>query len=481
MSFGYSVGDIVLLGQLAWRAYRSCKDTPESFKNISHEVLSLHALLKEIEENLSAQTLSSTRQARLKTIGDGCRNVLEELQSLVDKYESLGTQSKRTWDRMKWGSTDIVELRSRLTSNTLLLTAFISTTQVVVEKKLDKFLQEFQDGKHEGSVATTQTVESLSTDEKQTWRTIRKELEDIGITVAAFDANRDFIMNWFKVAIATRAFEEQTLEDASSSQTCEEDLGQLWDDPQHPIAGQSGSGLFDPLTIQNMPTRNPITFGAQTPQIVITQKATSSPAFLPTDKLSTGAKTLRMQVTQKVPTRRERVPVATPIPWGFRYDKELINAASQGQEAVVQQLLEKGTDVNADDNKYGRTALHMAAVKGHEAVARQLLEKGADVNAKDNKDGRTALHMAADKGHETVARLLLERGADVNAKENKYGPTALHMAADKGHEAVVRLLLEKGANVNSTDIYGWTALRYAADTRHEAVVRLLQTSTPPPY
>jgi hypothetical protein len=85
----------------------------------------LHALLMEVEENLSAQTLSSTRQARLKTIGDGCRNVLEELQSLVDKYESLGTQSKRTWDRMKWGYTDITELRSRLTSNALLLTAFI--------------------------------------------------------------------------------------------------------------------------------------------------------------------------------------------------------------------------------------------------------------------------------------------------------------------------------------------------------------------
>src|SRR3954454_1633463 len=120
MSFGYSVGDIILLGQLAWKAYKTCKDAPESFKNISDEVLSLHALLKEIEENLSAETLSSMRQARLKTIGDGCRNVLEELQSLVDRYESLGTQSKRTWDRMKWGCNDIAELRSRLTSSTLL-------------------------------------------------------------------------------------------------------------------------------------------------------------------------------------------------------------------------------------------------------------------------------------------------------------------------------------------------------------------------
>ena len=51
--------------------------------------------------------------------------MLKDLQALVLKYEGLGTQSKRTWDRLKWGSKDITELRSRLTSNTVLLTAFI--------------------------------------------------------------------------------------------------------------------------------------------------------------------------------------------------------------------------------------------------------------------------------------------------------------------------------------------------------------------
>jgi ankyrin repeat protein len=192
-------------------------------------------------------------------------------------------------------------------------------TQVEVKKKLDKFLQEFQDGKHEGSVITNQTVESLSTDEKQTWHTIRKELEDIGITVAAFDANKDFIMNWFKVAIATGAFEEQTL-------------------------------------------------GG-------------------TDEPSTSVKTQHMQVTQKAPrkapTRRGCVPlVAALVAWVFRYDKELINAASQGQGAVVQRLLKKGADVNAK-NMNGQTALRCAADKGRETVVRLLLEKGADVNAKD--------------------------------------------------------------------------------------------------
>jgi hypothetical protein len=125
MSFGFSVGDFVTLGQLAWNVYKSCKDAPQSFNNISQEVLSLSAVLREAEESFSGQTLTMATQEGLRTVRDGCHGVLEDLQSLLDRYESLGTQTKRTWDRVGWGSNDITELRSRLTSNIGLLTALI--------------------------------------------------------------------------------------------------------------------------------------------------------------------------------------------------------------------------------------------------------------------------------------------------------------------------------------------------------------------
>jgi hypothetical protein len=48
-------------------------------------------------------------------------------------------------------------------------------------------MQEFRDGKQE-LILTTLTTESLSLDEKQKWHSIRKELEDVEISVAAFDA-----------------------------------------------------------------------------------------------------------------------------------------------------------------------------------------------------------------------------------------------------------------------------------------------------
>jgi hypothetical protein len=84
-------------------------------------------------------------------------------------------------------------------------------SQANVGKKLDRFAQEFKEGKREGSVISVQTTDTFSKNDKQLWYTIRKELEDIGITVAAFDANRDFIFEWFRNAIANGEFEEREL------------------------------------------------------------------------------------------------------------------------------------------------------------------------------------------------------------------------------------------------------------------------------
>ena len=67
-------------------------------------------------------------------------------------------------------------------------------------------------------------------DERQAWRAIRKGLEDIGISIAAFDANKDFIVNWLKTSIVTGVFEEETAEgNESSSVFLEDDLIQSFE------------------------------------------------------------------------------------------------------------------------------------------------------------------------------------------------------------------------------------------------------------
>ncbi len=65
------------------------------------------------------------------------------------------------------------------------------------------------------------------------------------------------------------------------------------------------------------------------------------------------------------------------------------------------------------------------------------------MNAK-NKYGMTALLLAAFYGHTDAVRVLLDGGADVNAKSKK-GMTALSSAQSNGHTAVVQLLKKAGA------------------------------------
>jgi len=90
-----------------------------------------------------------------------------------------------------------------------------SVSQANVEQKLNRFSHECREGKREASVISTRTSDTLSMNDKQLWHAIRKELEDIGITVAAFDANKEFIFEWFTDAIANGAFEERTFDDPS--------------------------------------------------------------------------------------------------------------------------------------------------------------------------------------------------------------------------------------------------------------------------
>ena len=78
------------------------------------------------------------------------------------------------------------------------------------------FLQGVQEGKHKSSIISNQTLDSLSTGDGKAWRALRKELEDIGISIAAFDANKHFIVSWFRTAITTGAFAKQTPRNTSN-------------------------------------------------------------------------------------------------------------------------------------------------------------------------------------------------------------------------------------------------------------------------
>jgi hypothetical protein len=88
-------------------------------------------------------------------------------------------------------------------------------------------------------------------------------------------------------------------------------------------------------------------------------------------------------------------------------DAAVVGYKEKGGEVVITLLLEKGADVESEDN-HGWTPLSLAAENGHEAVIKPLLEKGANVKSKD-KDGLTPLLRTVEMGHEAIAKLLLKK------------------------------------------------------------------------
>jgi len=74
-----------------------------------------------------------------------------------------------------------------------------------------------------------------------------------------------------------------------------------------------------------------------------------------------------------------------------------------------------------------------------------LLRSGADVDAKD-RYGQTALMLAAHRGHLIAVEALLRHGANLNVTA-KFGLSALMLAIVAGHEAVARALVHAGADL----------------------------------
>jgi ankyrin repeat protein len=97
------------------------------------------------------------------------------------------------------------------------------------------------------------------------------------------------------------------------------------------------------------------------------------------------------------------------------------------------------------------TRLIQAATDGHDALVRQLITLGAPVNVTDAR-GATALMIAARNGDLGILQFLLSRGADPSA-EDLQRDTVFEWAEDSpvSGEHVVRFLLDRGLSRNARE------------------------------
>jgi ankyrin repeat protein len=124
-------------------------------------------------------------------------------------------------------------------------------------------------------------------------------------------------------------------------------------------------------------------------------------------------------------------------------------AALDNDTSSLRQMLDVGADIDAV-NRYGQTALMIAAHHGHRAAVETLVRRGAALDA-TAKHGLSALMLAVVAGHESIARRLAEAGADLTltgvGAPGFAGKSAYDLAVARGLVDLAAVLRVDGSDV----------------------------------
>ena len=173
------------------------KNVSADFEEVAHEVATLHTAIKEVTDEaqnpdsiLNRAGIEKTRE--LQEIIRNCKLVISDLERILTKYKSLGTGSKRAWDRIKFGASGLQEIREKVTFHTSSISLYLTTLGTGslgrIEKRLDEIVKEVQSGRREPSILSS--VDDDLEDADAQWNALKAELLDEGFTKQDIEAHK---------------------------------------------------------------------------------------------------------------------------------------------------------------------------------------------------------------------------------------------------------------------------------------------------
>ncbi|KAL2070996.1 hypothetical protein VTL71DRAFT_14022 [Oculimacula yallundae] len=262
MSFGSSVGDIILLIQLAHKNYRNCKEAGGEYLEIAREVRSLHGVLKTVRDEAEREDSLIFRSGSGKTqelveIADGCKGVLEGIDVLLTKYKGLAPESKgvgktsKLWQRFRFGTEieDLGKLRWKIITYTSTLAVLVDSINLKATERVGNIagriesqmgngfaemrdrLEGFEDmrkavlfiatrARASQQYQSMESVLSLSTyadDDKEVWRQFRSQLVSLGFKSDSLDRHMEILKAYMMKLDQTGVLEEAVQQTGTST------------------------------------------------------------------------------------------------------------------------------------------------------------------------------------------------------------------------------------------------------------------------
>ncbi|GBL81153.1 Serine/threonine-protein phosphatase 6 regulatory ankyrin repeat subunit B [Araneus ventricosus] len=144
-------------------------------------------------------------------------------------------------------------------------------------------------------------------------------------------------------------------------------------------------------------------------------------------------------------------------------------AADSGHLNIIKHLIEKGADINSE-NDAGTKPIHFAAREGYKDIVQFLLD--LDPTGKHlTAVGQTPVHYSVLGGHIDILQFLIDRKFDINASSRK-GVLPIHIAVFKNNENILKILLNQGAFYNAI-FDGLTPLKIAQENNYVQCADLL--------
>jgi ankyrin repeat protein len=176
---------------------------------------------------------------------------------------------------------------------------------------------------------------------------------------------------------------------------------------------------------------------------------------------------MRKRAKQRLRELRQLVPTAKLADAQFEIAKRYGFRSWRGLKAHIDSLGVEGE-------------LFAAAADGNLLRLRALLDENpALMDAREEPFGGTLLHVASRSGQTAAVELLLERGLDVNARDVGDNASPLHWAAGAGHLEVVQMLTDAHGDVvgegddHELQVIGWATCFTLVDERRHAIADFL--------